>query len=68
MQLGLKRLILFPLEPLVAMCEINIHIRRLYLKIKWICFLSKALLFLSGGILISQALLLRMKGAIRVSG
>lgn len=50
---GLKRLILLPLELLVAMCEINIHIRRLYLKIKWICFLSKALLFLSGGILIS---------------
>jgi len=35
------------------MCEINIRIRRLYLKIKWICLLSKDLLFLSGGILIS---------------
>lgn len=35
------------------MCEINIHIGSLYLKIKWIWFLSKALSFLSGGILIS---------------
>lgn len=36
-------LILLPLELPEAMCKINIRVRKLDLKVKWMYFLSKAL-------------------------